>query len=210
MTDFEAVTQFEAWVQRQQPAPMWTAVTPYDMESRRFAEGLHPARIKSTFQPKNVLDVGCGPDAILVRLLREIGVTVTGIDPQLREVLWYSHGLPLALGEYSPHAPRTRPDLVICREMLEHLTVLQLVQAVRQLVKLSTQFVYLTTRLAKTPEHLLSVETEFDADPTHITCLTKPFLRTLFVLEGCRSRPDLEAQMDWQGKGRCLVFEVPQ
>jgi hypothetical protein len=27
------------------------------------------------------------------------------------------------------------------------------------------------------------------------------------VLEGCRSRPDLEARMDWGHKGRVLVLE---
>jgi len=27
------------------------------------------------------------------------------------------------------------------------------------------------------------------------------------VLEGCKSRPDLEARMDWGGKGRVLVLE---
>ena len=29
----------------------------------------------------------------------------------------------------------------------------------------------------------------------------------MFVLEGCRSRPDLEARMDWLNKGRVLVME---
>ena len=29
----------------------------------------------------------------------------------------------------------------------------------------------------------------------------------MFVLEGCRSRPDLEARMDWGNKGRVLVLE---
>jgi hypothetical protein len=32
-------------------------------------------------------------------------------------------------------------------------------------------------------------------------------LRLMFVLEGCRSRPDLEARMDWGNKGRVLVLE---
>lgn len=197
MTDAEAVTRFEAFVQHQQPAPVWTPVTPYDFESRKLAEGKHPALILETFQPRVLLDYGCGFGTLL-RLLNEEQPTwahrFEGYDPNSQQFTT----LP-----YGPY------DLVICREVLEHCTVLEAVQVVRRLVRLSSKFVYVTTRFAKQPDHFLSVETEFDADPTHITCLTKPFLRTLFVLEGCKSRPDLEAQMDWQRKGRCLVFEVP-
>ena len=29
----------------------------------------------------------------------------------------------------------------------------------------------------------------------------------MFVLEGCRSRPDLEARMDWLNRGRVIVME---
>ena len=47
----------------------------------------------------------------------------------------------------------------------------------------------------------------FEVDPSHITLLNKDMLRLMFVLEGCRSRPDLEARMDWGNKGRVLVLE---
>ena len=47
-------------------------------------------------------------------------------------------------------------------------------------------------------------------DPTHITLLNKEFLRCLFVLEGFKSRPDLEDRMDWGNKGRVLVYERQQ
>ena len=43
--------------------------------------------------------------------------------------------------------------------------------------------------------------------PTHITLMTKPFLRMLFVLEGLRRRADLEERMDWAKKDRVLVYE---
>jgi hypothetical protein len=39
------------------------------------------------------------------------------------------------------------------------------------------------------------------------TLLNKDMLRLMFVLEGCRSRPDLEAKMDWGNNGRVLVLE---
>ena len=37
--------------------------------------------------------------------------------------------------------------------------------------------------------------------------LNKDMIRLMFVLEGCRPRPDLEAKMDWGNKGRVLVLE---
>jgi hypothetical protein len=98
-------------------------------------------------------------------------------------------------------------DLVICREVLEHLTIRQIRRAVTNLCALSSKFVYVTTRFAKDPDHLLDVDTSDDLDPTHITMLNQDFLRVLFVLEGFKRRPDLEARMDWQGKGRVLVYE---
>ena len=98
-------------------------------------------------------------------------------------------------------------DLVICREVLEHLTVLQVKQAVANMVRLTSKFIYVTTRFHPRPATLLDFTTQFDVDPSHITLLNKDMLRLMFVLEGCRSRPDLEARMDWGNKGRVLVLE---
>lgn len=205
MTDAEAVARFEAFVQHQQPAPVWTPVTPYDFESRKIAEGRHPDVLIETFGNGPFFDYGCGPDAILIRLLLERGALAYGSDPQLRnEWQCFDPELGLGRGQGVGAFP-----VVICREVLEHCRVVEMPTLIRRLMRFSHKFIYVTTRFAKHPDHFLSVETEFDADPTHITCLTKPFLRTLFVLEGCKSRPDLEAKMDWQRKGRCLVFEVP-
>jgi len=98
-------------------------------------------------------------------------------------------------------------DLVICREVLEHLTVLQVKQAVANMVRMTSAFIYVTTRFHPSPANLLDFTTQFDVDPSHITLLNKDLLRLMFVLEGCRSRPDLEARMDWGDKGRVLVLE---
>ena len=205
MTDAEAVTRFEAHAHNQRPAPKWEPVTPYDLDSRRIAEGRNPFLIKEVFAPTEVIDMGCG-FGYLVRFLRELGIECTGYDKH------YGYSIPgiypADIADPDEFLTTNDGDLVVCREVLEHLPVLDVVQAVRNIVRLSRKYIYVTTRFAKQPDHFLSVETEFDADPTHITCLTKPFLRTLFILEGCKSRPDLEAKMDWQKKGRCLVFEV--
>ena len=80
-------------------------------------------------------------------------------------------------------------------------------RAVANIVRMTSRFAYVTTRCHPNPVSLLDFTTQFDVDPTHITLLNKDMLRLMFVLEGCRSRPDLEARMDWGGKGRVLVLE---
>jgi SAM-dependent methyltransferase len=162
------------------------------------------------FQPKKVLDLGCGPGA-LMHLLWELGVNVEGID-------FADSSKQLATSEVRDRItvgyvgdPTIKPansyDLVICREVLEHLTVLQVKQTVANMVRMSSRFIYVTTRFHPNPANLLDFTTQFDVDPTHITLLNKDMLRLMFVLEGCRSRPDLEARMDWGNKGRVLVLE---
>ena len=75
------------------------------------------------------------------------------------------------------------------------------------MVRMTTKFIYVTTRFHPHPASLLDFTTQFDVDPTHITLMTKELLRCLFILEGFRSRPDLEERMDWAGKHRVLVYE---
>jgi len=208
------VDQFEALVQSQKPArTSWLPVTDYSFEARRVIEGQQPALIKECFQPKNALDYGCGA-GYLVALLSEIGVRVKGYEPSesLREMVppyvkW------LVSSSTWDNAMNGRPDvydLVICREVLEHLTVLDIRKTVHELCRISGQFVYVTTRFTQNwtmPHAILSVDTKDDLDPTHITMLNKDLLRLLFVLEGFKRRADLEERMDWQRKGRCLVYE---
>ena len=201
-SDVDAVKQFEAFVHGQKCAETpWAPVTDYSEAARNEAEGKHPALILEHLiatSSADIFDYGCGPQAHLIRLLRaaarDTDIGVYGYDPQL----W---------GSKVPTGSRLF-DLVICREVLEHCTVLEARKVVSDLVRLSSRLVYVTTRFAQAPSHLLHVEDHDDLDPTHITMLTKPFLRTLFILEGCTSRYDLEAKMDWKGLGRCLVMQV--
>ncbi len=51
----------------------------YNLETRRQIEAKNPSLIRDVFQPKKVLDLGCGPGA-LMHLLWELGVDVEGID----------------------------------------------------------------------------------------------------------------------------------
>ena len=210
MTDDEALARFEALMRSQQPpSEPWSPVTDFSFVARQSVEGKHPELIWQHligYDDADVLDYGCGPDGHLVRLLREYQmahqpqsqVCLTGYDPQA--------------DESNPYLRRTEPrrdryDLVVCREVVEHCPIREVVRIVRKLCALSSRLVYLTTRHPKHPEHFLSVDTSDDLDPDHRTMLAQPFLRLLFVLEGFKRRADLEAILDWKQLGRVLIYE---
>lgn len=181
----------------------------YSLATRREIEAKNPELIKEIFQPKRVLDLGCGPGA-LMHFLAELGVEVEGVDfaESSRELATPEVRDRITIGNtYDELKPKNAYDLVICREVLEHLTVLQVKATVANMVRMSSRFIYCTTRFHPAPESLVDYTTQFDVDPTHITLLNKDFLRVMFVLEGCRSRPDLETKMDWLDKRRVLVME---
>lgn len=208
LEDAVALERFEALVFSQQPATQpWTPVTDYSFEARKQIEGRHPQLIKEVFQPTRVLDCGCGPGH-LVRLLHELGVGAAGFDKALQVTPFVMQADVAAPSLIDGIRTRERvADLVVCREVLEHLTIRDVREAARNLCRLSSRFVYVTTRFARNPTHLLDVDTSDDLDPTHITMLNQSLLRTLFVLEGFRRRADLEAKLDWQFKNRVLVYE---
>ena len=185
----------------QAPATPWTPVTDYSWDARQPLEAPQADRIVTTFAPQIALDYGCG-FGYLVRLLRERGVYAYGYDP---------HQPPrpeLHRTTYIPFQDR-QCDLVICREVLEHVELRYVPAVVRDLCRLAKGAVYLTTRFHPNPQHLLDVATRDDLDPTHITLLNQDFLRTLFVLEGFTRDRDKEIAMDWQRKGRVLVYRRP-
>jgi len=181
----------------------------YELETRRRIEARNPELIKEVFEPERVLDVGCGP-GFLMFFLHELGVDVRGIDysPSSRDLAPPEVAERITVGAVTePHVPEASNDLVICREVLEHLTVLEVRKTVGELCRASSRYVYLTTRFHPDPDGLLDFTTQFEVDASHITLLSKDFLRCLFVLEGFRRRADLEQRMDWAGKDRVLVYE---
>lgn len=215
------VAEFEAYVlQQKETAPdeydnsyfndQWrSGGNSYAIETRREIEGHSPALIKETFAPTKVLDMGCGPGALMY-FLHELGVEADGIDasPHVRDMAPEAVRSRISLATATESKkPDNSYDLVISREVLEHLTIVEIKNAVAEMVRVTSKFIYLTTRFHPSPASLLDATTEFHVDPTHITCLNKDFLRVMFVLEGCRCRPDLEVKMDWMNKGRVLVYE---
>lgn len=205
----DALAAFEALTQAQKPASTpWQPVTDYREDARRAADGPQVPLIKKSFFALRVLDAGCGPGT-LVRLLCEAGVDAYGCDLHTYGAWLASPRFGYApLDDSNGIQPFTgRFGLVICREVLEHLTVLQLRQAVRNLCRWTTKYVYVTTRFHPAPTHLLDVATSDDLDPTHITLLNQDLLRALFVLEGFTRRADLEAILDWKHVNRVLVYQ---
>ena len=85
------VEEFEAAVTAQRPvtpdhydtsyfADTWReGDNRYELETRREIEGRNPELIKEVFEPREVLDIGCGP-GFLMYFLHELGVDVRGVD----------------------------------------------------------------------------------------------------------------------------------
>jgi cytidyltransferase-like protein len=181
----------------------------YSIEKRREIEAKNPQNIKDVFKPKRVLDVGCGPGALML-FLQELGLDVYGIDISEPARQQAPDGIKerIFIGPVTEYRDLGMTfDLVVCREVLEHLTVLQVHKTVKALARFTSKYLYLTTRFHPAPKGLLDVTNDFGNDPTHITAMNKDFLRVLFLLEGLRSRPDLEKKMDWKNLGRVMVFE---
>jgi len=207
MTDDQAVAAFETLLKTQVgPTGAWTPVTDYTYDARVDVEGKTPDLIISTFNAKSILDAGCG-FGHLVRLLIERGADARGFDLQQRRDWLESPRFTVGDLTKKKTLPDRKFELVICREVLEHLTVKDIRDAATNLCSLTSKYVYVTTRFADAPAHILDVQISDGLDPTHISMLPKELLRTLFVLEGFTRRADLEALMDWRGLNRVLVYQ---
>jgi ubiquinone/menaquinone biosynthesis C-methylase UbiE len=153
--------------------------------------------------------MGCGP-GYLMQLLLEVGIPADGLDisPASIEMAPAEVRGRIRVGSLlDADLPDRSYDLVICREVLEHLPVLDVNRAVLNMCRVSSRFVYVTTRFHPAPTSLLDLTSEPEVDPTHITLMNKNLLRLMFVLAGFKRRGDLEDRMDWLKKGRVLVYE---
>ena len=177
----------------------------YTYETRKQIEGRHPKIVKECFDGLTVLDVGCGP-GYFVRMLRELGVDAGGIDPS-KDAVALSNGIAdRVVHAHVSELPKKIAQVVICREVLEHVPVIDIGPMVAELFRVARKFVYITTRFSSAG--VFGADTDFDTDPTHITLLSQPFVRSLCVLNGGTRRRDLETKLDWKGARRVLVYEV--
>jgi cytidyltransferase-like protein len=180
----------------------WRGDHTYTFEKRKEIEGKHPALIVECFPEMSILDVGCGP-GYLVQMLTDLGVKAMGIDTSADAVAmslqWACVVMPVE------RMPAGFSDVVICREVLEHVPVQEIPAMVCDLFRVARRFVYITTRFSAAS--VFDAATDFETDPTHISLLSQPFLRSLCVLNGGKRRRDLEITLDHQAKGRVLVYE---
>lgn len=183
----------------------------YQLETRRKREGRNPELIRDVFQPKSVIDMGCGPGNLMY-FLHELGVEADGVDfsQASKDTAPPEVADRIRIGSVTDiDIPDNSYELAICREVFEHLRVLDVQKAVENICRISAKYVYVTTRFHPAPATLFDVTTEFEVDPTHITLQNMDMLRLMFVLQGMRRRRDLEDALDWLKKGRVLVYEKP-
>jgi cytidyltransferase-like protein len=181
----------------------------YSLDDRRQIEGKNPTLIKEVFSPRNVLDAGCGPGA-LVYFLKELGINVSGIDFSSDAITAAPEFIKgdVQVGNISEiNFADNNFDLVICREVLEHIPIKAYPAIISELARVTSRFIYITTRFNPNPRHLFDISTEFDVDPTHITCAPINLVRFLCTINGLTRKPDLELKMDWLDKRRVLVYE---
>ena len=193
-----------------QAAAQAQVVVPFDPQAQGYGsfgarltiEGRHPEILAELCKGKSVLDVGCGP-GWLVTMLRHHGANAFGVDPHVK---LFANGFCATLTAGS--IPRRSSDVVICREVLEHLPVREIGAFLYHLFRVARERVYLTTRFTANPRHPYDLTTEFQADPSHITLLPQPFIRSLCVTMGGIRDEAWEEALDWQQKGRVLVYHV--
>jgi 2-polyprenyl-3-methyl-5-hydroxy-6-metoxy-1,4-benzoquinol methylase len=184
-------------------------VVPFDAAAQGYneyayrvrIEGKHPDILAGLCRGRSVLDVGCGPGH-LVRMLQESGVNACGIDPHVAP-----HPLRCFRVDIDEMVDKLY-DILVCREVLEHLPVREVGPFLHHLFRVARERVYLTTRFTASPAHPFDLTTEFDADPSHITLLPQPFIRALCVTMGGTRDREWEHQLDWQHQGRVLVYRV--
>jgi len=181
----------------------------YDLETRRKVEGRNPELNKQVFSPVRTLDLGCGPGSLMM-LLTELGLEVEGVDfsPAAQRLAPDAIKEKIHIGSVvCPDLPSNCYDLVICREVFEHLSILDVQKTVEAACLLTSRFIYATARFHPTPTSLFDFTEERDVDPTHINLMNQDLLRLMFTLQGMKRRSDMEAEMDWLNKGRVLVYE---
>ncbi|MEO2198836.1 MAG: methyltransferase domain-containing protein [bacterium] len=211
--DNDDLDALEQLIARQRPPHERVSVDSEEQDGGRApaVEGRHAVAIREAFSPRRVLDVGCGRGTLL-RLLSGQAVEADGVDvdPRMRELAPPAVRSRIQIQTISdrPDPPDDAYDLVMCRNVLEHLSLLQIADTVRHLCRLSARYVYVAGRCRAQPAGLLDVTTPADHTPSQRTLVSPDLLRLLLVLQGFRRRADLEGKLDETGgQDDVLVYE---
>jgi len=147
----------------------------YGIEKRPYGwnqwHTIHTIQFKQLFNPKRVLDVGCARGAYLSGW-RQIGIEAEGIDISEWAVKNpCDKRLKLSQGDITKGLPYPDKsfDLVTCFDVLEHLTEEDIHKAIKELRRISSKWVVISTLFKDVERH----RDMFYADPTHLTFRTK-------------------------------------
>ena len=120
------------------------------------------AHIVGKFNPERTLDVGCAK-GYLVKALSEMAVDAYGIDPSVYAV---SNAHPDIADKINLEAAQSIPypddtfDVVTCFDVMEHIPATQVPKALKEMLRVSKQWVVL---------RMVTQEVEGDLDSSHET-----------------------------------------
>lgn len=171
--------------------------------------------IKETFNPKKVIDVGCGIGK-LVKELRKLKIDAFGIEFSKSFINASPVKKYLYEGDifHLPSQISDQFDLVVCMEVLEHLPPTKLSEAINNLKKLSSNNLLITIPCFgpdynynglplneecwlqdaqnNVPFHNLVVDSNGIPHLGHISLATRRWWSSYFLLQGLIRKPDIE------------------
>jgi SAM-dependent methyltransferase len=182
---------------------------------KRETEGKHPLIIKDIVDGGNVLDVGCG-QGWLVGFLRELGVEAYGVDYSKYAIENSFHlakqYVSLCDAQKLPYEDNSF-DMVIAREVFEHLTVRQAINVFHEICRVCKPngLMYFTIWLNFYKFHWVSpyILCKDYRDPSHVTYMPRGFWLDLFenyTYVTINNIPEIESKLDWMNKGRVFVY----
>ena len=141
---------------------------------------------------KTILDYGCG-EGYYVHCFNTYDTECWGFDPN-EELLKNAFGL--AHDRVSNKLPTSIFDLVICIDVLEHVTDEEADRIIETLISLTNKYILLSICDASL--------WEVYKDPTHINCKTREYWEYQFLKRGLKK---IEIPQDWWFRSQIYLFQ---